>query len=828
MPGPSTPASPDTPETAPTDAAPGDGAAQETGAVRESAQAAGTVQQDAASQQDDALSPESVGAKAALAPREEPDRAAVPAGAHQPAWPEDADIDFTVPKATDPRPIPDGASVDHAGLYFNRELSWLDFNWRVLSLAFDRRTPLFERVRFLSITASNLDEFYRKRIGGLKRQLDAGVRRLSPDGRTPREQLDLTRREARPMRAAMAQIWDELRPMLEAEGGVVIRDYSSLGPAERAAMERYFDEQVFPILTPLAVDPGHPFPFISNQSLSLAVELRHPTRGTEHFARLKVPSRRGRFVQVPDGTRQDARGRVHLVAIEEVIRHNAKKLFRGMDVVAAHVFRITRNADVSRNEEEADDLLSMISEEVRERRFAAVVRLEVEASMPDRTRRLLERELEMRDEDVVQTDGPLDLVGLAELADFAPPELLYPAWEPTVPVRLRHTGESEDEADIFSVMRAGDLLLHHPYESFAASVQRFVEEAAEDPAVLAIKMTLYRTNRDSPIVHALMRAAENGKQVAVLVELKARFDEENNIQWAKRLEDAGAHVTYGLVGLKTHTKTMLVIREEPEDRPGTRERPWTGKTRLRTYSHIGTGNYNPATARFYTDLGLLTADPVVGSDLVHLFHVLTGYAPDQQYERLIVAPRAMRPTFVEMIRREVAHAKNGIGGRIVAKMNALDDLGILQELYAASQAGVQIDLVVRGHCRLRPGVPGFSENIRVSSILGRFLEHSRIYYFGNAGEPELFLGSADWQRRNLDDRVEVLVPIRSAELQGRLIRTLRFCLDDNRLAWDLLPDGRYVQRQSAPGEPVLDIHETLMERAQQRVEEDVAWTGGKV
>jgi polyphosphate kinase len=795
--------SPDTPDTSKPDAIPGDGAAQEAG------------------------TPTPAAPTGPLAPQNGPAEDAVPTGAHHPAWPEDAAIDFTVPKATDPRPVPDGAALDHPGLYFNRELSWLDFNWRVLSLAFDKRTPLFERVRFLSITASNLDEFYRKRVGGLKRQLDAGVRRLSPDGRTPREQLDLTREQARPMRAAMARLWEDLRPMLEGEGGVVIRQYASLSERERAAMERYFDEQVFPILTPLAVDPGHPFPFISNQSLSLAVELRHPTRGTEHFARLKVPSRRGRFIPVPEGVREGA-GRVHLVAIEEVIRHNVGKLFRGMEVVAAHVFRITRNADVSRNEEEADDLLSMISEEVRERRFAAVVRLEVEAAMPDRTRRLLERELEMRDEDVVQTDGPLDLVGLAELADHAPPELLYPAWEPTVPIRLRHTGESEDDADIFAVIRAGDLLVHHPYESFAASVQRFVEEASEDPAVLAIKMTLYRTNRESPIVRALMRAAENGKQVAVLVELKARFDEENNIQWARRLEDAGAHVTYGLVGLKTHTKTMLVIREEPEDRPGSAEQPRTGKTRLRAYCHIGTGNYNPSTARFYTDLGLLTADPVVGSDLVHLFHVLTGYAPDQRYERLIVAPRLMRRTFVDLIHREVAHAEAGRGGRIVAKMNALDDLGILQELYVASQAGVEIDLIVRGHCRLRPGVPGYSERIRVSSILGRYLEHSRIYHFGNAGEPELFIGSADWQRRNLDDRVEVLVPIRSAELQGRLIRTLRFCLEDNRLAWDLLPDGRYVQRRPADGEPVRALHSTLMERAQQRVEEDVAWTGGNV
>jgi polyphosphate kinase len=747
------------------------------------------------------LDPTVTSADAPMEPRGNGVSAAEAAGDGAPAG---VAADFALPQATRPHPVPPNAPLDHPSLYFNRELSWLDFNWRVFAQALDERTPLLERVRFVAITANNLDEFYRKRIGGLQRQHAAGVRVLSPDGRTPKEQLDLILGAAGPMQRRLCALWEDgLRPRLAEEAGVVVRDYASLAPAQRGALDALFRQSVFPILTPLAVDPGHPFPFISNLSLSLAVMLRHPARGTEHFARLKVPTSRGRWLPVPDEP-------LHFVPIEEVIRHNAESLFRGMEVEGVYAFRVTRNADVGRNEEEADDLLALISEELRERKFAEVVRLEVEAAMPPRVRQILRRELDLEEDDVVPVEGLLDLTGLFDLADLDLPEHQYPRWEPVVPARLRHPGESEDEADIFSVIRSGDLLAHHPYESFAASVLRFLEEAAVDPAVLAIKMTLYRTDRDSPIVRALLRASENGKQVAVLIEVKARFDEENNVAFAQLLEKAGVHVTYGLVGLKTHCKTTLVVREEPDG--------------LRLYCHLGTGNYNLKTARLYTDVGLLTCDPAIGTDLVQLFHYLTGYAPEQHYETLIVAPRDMRARSIEFIRREVEHQRNGGTGRIIAKMNALDDPDVIQELYRASQAGVRIDLIVRGHCRLRPGLPGYSENIRVLSIIGRFLEHSRIFHFHNGGDPLTFIASGDWQRRNLEDRVETMVPIKDEGLRGRLVRTLAFCLDDNRLAWDLQPDGRYVQRHPRPGEPVRSLHDTLMGRALARsLQDDVPW-----
>ena len=703
-----------------------------------------------------------------------------------------------------PSEVPDDPSLDDPSLYFNRELSWIDFNSRVLFQAMDERVPLLERVRFVAITANNLDEFYRKRIGGLKRQLGAGVRALSPDGRTPREQLDLSADAALAMQRELSRLWeDELRPDL-AEAGVVVREYDDLEDDEQAALDRIFRETIFPILTPLAVDSGHPFPFISNLSLSLAVTLRHPTRGTEHFARLKVPTGRGRFLQV-EGTDH------HVVAVEDVIANNAEELFRGMEVEGVYAFRVTRNASVDRSEEEADDLLAMISEELRERKFSEVVRLEVEHHMPERVRELLCRELNLTEsEDVVEVDGLLDLSGLFSLADTDRPDLKDLPWEPVVPIRLRHM-VLEDDEDMFSVIRKGDLLVHHPYESFAATTQRFIEEAAEDPKVLAIKLTLYRTSQDSPIVRALIRAAEAGKQVAALVELKARFDEENNIEWAQKLERTGAHVAYGLVGLKTHAKTTLVVREEAGG--------------LKTYAHLGTGNYNPSTARFYTDFGLFTCREDIGEDLVGLFHFLTGYAPEQEYQSLAVAPRDLRPRFVELIRREIEHAKAGRKGRIIAKMNALDDVGIIQELYKASQAGVRVDLIIRGHTRMRPGVPGVSENVRIVSIVGRFLEHSRIYYFHNGGDPDILIGSADWMRRNLDDRVEVVLPVEDETARARLKRTLKFCLDDNRQAWDLGPDGRYSLRWPAEGEPVRAFHDTLMHRAKRRTEEDdAAWS----
>ncbi len=724
-----------------------------------------------------------------------------PAAPHVlPAMPE---WSFAVPRAVDPQPVTEETDLSDPALYFNRELSWLDFNARVLAQALDERTPMLEQVRFLAITANNLDEFYRKRIGGLKRQEAAGVMSLSPDGRTPAEQLALVRRAIIPMYQTIAQTWEEgLRPKLE-QAGIVVRDYDDLSAKQQAALDAYFHTHIFPILTPLAVDPGHPFPFISNLSLSLAVMLRHPARGTEHFARLKVPISRGRWISIP--------GEVHhFVPVEQIIRANVGELFRGMEVVAVSAFRITRNADVRRNEEEADDLLAMISDEVRERRFADVVRLEVEEDMPDAVRRLLVRELELEDEDVYVSDGLLELADLTDLADLPLPQYQYPRWEPIVPIRLRHEGESEDKADVFAVIRHRDLLVHHPYESFSASTLRFVEEAALDPKVLAIKLTLYRTSKDSPIVAALRRAAEAGKQVAALIELKARFDEERNIEMAQALEKAGVHVTYGLVGLKTHAKTTLVVREEADG--------------LRTYSHISTGNYNPTTARFYTDLGLLTANREIGSDLVNLFHYLTGYAPEQRYQKLLVAPRDLRPAFLAHIDREMEHQRVSGNGRIICKMNAIDDPVMIRKLYEASQAGVSISLIIRGHCRLRPGLPGISENIEVLSIVGRFLEHSRIYYFGNNGEPEALIGSADWQRRNLEERVEVVVPIEEPKVRERLKRTLKFSMKDNRLAWDLGPDGLYRQRAPEDGEAPRAFHDVLMGRALRRsVEEDLPW-----
>ena len=749
----------------------------------------------------DAAAPGGDGAEAPQAAADTPSAVAETRYCIEPAVPE---WDFAVPRAVVPQEVPDGAGLEDPALYFNRELSWLDFNARVLAQATDERTPLLEQVRFLAITANNLDEFFRKRVGGLKRQEAAGVTSLSPDGRTPAEQLDLVREAIVPMYQTILRVWeDALRPKLDAEAGVRICDYDDLGPEQRAGLDEHFHTHIFPILTPLAVDPGHPFPFISNLSLSLAVLLRHPARGTEHFARLKVPISRGRWIPVPGE-------RTHFVPVEQIIRANVGDLFRGMEVVEVSAFRLTRNADVRRNEEEADDLLMMISEEVRERRFAEVVRLEVEADIPPRVRSLLVRELELDDEDVYVSDGLLEIADLEELADLPLPQFQYPRWEPIIPVRLRHEGESEDKADIFAVIRSGDLLVHHPYESFGASTLRFVEEAAADPRVLAIKLTLYRTSHDSPIVAALRRAAEAGKQVAALIELKARFDEERNIELAQELEKVGVHVTYGLVGLKTHAKTTLVVREEPGG--------------LRAYCHISTGNYNPATARFYTDLGLLTADREIGSAMVNLFHYLTGYAPEQRYQKLLVAPRDLRPAFVELIQREIEHQRERGNGRIICKMNALDDQEMIRELYEASRQGVEITLIVRGHCRLRPRLPGFSDNIQVLSIVGRFLEHSRIYYFGNDGRPLTYIGSADWQRRNLEDRVEVVVPIEDPELQGRLIRTLRFCIEDNRLAWDLDADGLYVQRKPGPGERVMTFHDVLMERALQRsVEEDLPW-----
>lgn len=707
----------------------------------------------------------------------------------------------TLPNPHVARTVPDDAPLDHPALYFNRELSWLSFNWRVLYQAMDTRTPLLERVRFLAITASNLDEFFRKRVGGLKRQVAAGVVRRSPDGRTPAAQLQRIGEAVRPMYDALGTIWrDQLAPQLDAEMGLRVRDYASLSAPQRRRLHEYFKTNIFPVLTPLAVDPGRPFPFISNQSLSLAVILRHPARGTEHFARVKVPRNRGRWLPLGEPLR--------FVPIEQVVAQNVHELFRGMSIQSVHAFRVTRNADVRRNEEEADDLTEMISERLRQRRFAPVVRLEVERAMPDEVRRLLMRELALDDGDVYVSDGLMDYADMMVLADYHVPDeryshtFRYPSWTPRVPAELAHEGETKSQQNIFDIIREQDVLVHHPYDSFQASVQRFIEEAARDPEVQAIKQTLYRTSEESPIVEALIEAAERGKQVAVLVEVKARFDEERNIEWGQKLEDSGVHVAYGLVGLKTHAKVALVVREEDDG--------------LRTYGHISTGNYNSTTARLYTDLGLLTCDAEIGYDLINLFHYLTGYAPEQHYRRLLVAPRNMRAAFRQLIRDEVAHQQEHGTGRVIAKMNALDDPELIRALYRAAQAGVQIDLIVRGHCRLRPGLAGISDSINVVSIVGRFLEHDRIYYFHNNGTPKVFMGSADWQRNKLDDRVETVVRIEAPALKERLINILYAALDDQRLAWELRPDGQYVQRQPAQPEEEMGFQEVLMQKARTR------------
>lgn len=701
-----------------------------------------------------------------------------------------------LPVAARPQPVPERASLKHPSLYFNQELGWLDFNWRVLHLALDRRTPLLERVRFVAITASNLDEFTQKRIGGLKRQEAAGVRKLSPDGRTPTEQLALVRQAVLIMHRTMTQLWEEeLKTALQTGAGIIICDYDDLSTQQREQLHDYFQKQIYPILTPLTVDPGHPFPFISNLSLSLAILLRHPRRGSIHFARLKLPPQRWLPVENEGGAKQ-------FLPVEQLVAHHIGELFPGMEIVGVYPFRITRNADVSRDEEVADDLLAMISAELRERRFAPVVRLEVAEAMPAEDRHYLTRDLGLGPNDVYEVSGLLNLADCFQIADLDLPLFKYKAWEPVIPTRLLREGDAKDTRDIFATMRQGDLLVHHPYDSFAASVQRLIEDAAADDQVLAIKQTLYRTSDESPVVQALMQAAESGKQVAVLVEVKARFDEANNIEWAQILENSGVHVAYGLVGLKTHAKATLIVRREEDG--------------IRTYCHIGTGNYNPKTARLYTDLGLLTSSPEIGADVVNLFHYLTGYAPNQRYPKVMVAPQNMRTTFNDLIEQEIAFQKEFGNGRIIAKMNGLDDVAMIRRLYRASQAGVQIDLIVRSHSRLRPGLPGYSENIRIISILGRFLEHDRIYYFHNNDQPLTFLGSADWRNRNLKSRVELIVPILDPAVQARLIQNLEDALNDNASAWDLQPDGRYLLRYPVEGEPERSLQETLIKLARRR------------
>ena len=707
---------------------------------------------------------------------------------------------LTIPTAVSPEEVPYDADLDHPSLYFNQELGWVDFNWRVLHLALDERTPLLERVRFIAITASNLDEFVQKRIGGLKRQEAAGVQKLSPDGRTPTEQLHLVLNAISVMHQAMTETWEStLKPALLEQAKVSVCNYGDLSSKQKKALHTYFQSEIYPILTPLTVDPGHPFPFISNLSLSLAIILQHPEHETPHFARLKVPLNHPRFLEVPRDGKKSPR---QFLPIEQLVTSHIDELFPGLEIVSVHPFRITRNADINRDEEEATDLLAMISGELRERRFAPVVRLEVSHDMPQEDCRILLRDLDMGPDDVQRVEGLLDLTSCFQLADLDVPKFQYKPWMPVVPNRLQQEWGKKNSQDIFSIIREGDLLVHHPYDSFAASVQRLVEEAAVDDDVLAIKLTLYRTSHESPIVKALMLAAERGKQVAALVEVKARFDEANNIEWARMLEDAGVHVAYGLVGLKTHTKATLIVRREDD--------------RLRTYCHIGTGNYHPKTARLYTDCGLLTCSPELGHDIINLFHFLTGYALNQEYKKVMIAPQNMRKTFNQLIEKEIKIQKKHGTGKIIAKMNAVDDVKIIRKLYEASQAGVQIDLIIRGHSRLRPGLKGYSDNIRIISILGRFLEHDRVFYFYNNGEPLTYIGSADWRGRNLNDRVELIAPIEEPALQRQLIETLELALSDNRLAWDLDPHGNYSLRYPDSPDDERNFHKILMKQAKKR------------
>ena len=701
---------------------------------------------------------------------------------------------------TDPTPVPapdasGSHDLDRAEYYLNRELTWLNFNFRVLHQAEDARTPLLERVRFVAIVSSNIDEFFMKRIGGLKQQIGAGIHLKTIDGRTPEEQLQecypLVHQLEMRKREVLVRILNEL-----TDHGVAVAAYDELKQAEQSYLRDYYTENIFPLVTPQATDPAHPFPFISNLSLNLLVSLRYPDESASSLARVKVPVGAGipRFLRLAD--------RDTFVPLESVMAHNLDLLFPGMEIENCEQFRVTRNANTIVEEEQADDLLAFIETGLRERKFAPVVRMEVAPGMAPQHRGRLAAELGLDEqEDVSEVEGMMAMRDVMQLAELKYPSLRYDSHQP-----IDHP-ELKGDGSIFHTIRdCGPFLLHHPYEAFSTSVERFLREASEDPKVRAIKMTLYRTSADTKVVGHLIDAARNGKQVAVVLELKARFDEEANIRWANHLEEVGVHVTYGVVGLKTHGKTVLVVRQDHD--------------RLRRYAHIGTGNYHAGTARLYTDLGLLTSDEQIGQDLTELFNYLTtGYKPKRDYAKLLPAPKHLKQALLEKIERETQKHSDDAPGLIQFKINALEDGDITRALYVASQAGVKIDLIVRDSCRLRPGIPGLSASIRVVSVVGRFLEHSRIFYFKNGDEPEYYIGSADCMKRNLDNRVEVMAPVEDPKLVKELRFFLDALVDDQRNGWEMQPDGSYTQLRPDDGEELQAAQQALIERAEKRLKQ---------
>ena len=681
--------------------------------------------------------------------------------------------------------------------FLNRDFEWLEFNRRVLDMSGDAGVPLLERVRFLCIFSSNLDEFFMKRVGSLRHQIEAGLTGPVVEALTPAQQFAGIRERVMIMAKAQANMLKtDLYPALRAHD-IELLKWDELNMDEQNEARKWFRHNVFPILTPLAVDPGHRFPFISNMSVSLGVMLQRPGESEQLFARVKVPEIPSRLYRVP-GTRR-------WIPLQDIIEHNLDELFPGMEILKVLPFRVTRNAEIDNDNDDADDLLEAIQQQLRERRFARVVRMEIPTNANPRILKFLMDELEIDEADIYESDGVLEYGALNEIADMDDAQLHFSSWTPLKPLGFDH-----GNYDIFARIRKGDVLLHHPYESFEASVEQFIEQAAKDPKVLCIKQSLYRTSGDSPFITSLIHAAESGKQVAVLVELRARFDEARNIRWARKLEDAGVHVAYGVVGLKPHTKTALVVRQEANG--------------IRCYGHIGTGNYNSKTARLYEDIGLLTCDPEITEDLTGLFNYMTGRSRQRDYLKLLIAPVAMKKRFLQLIENEIELTKPGKPGRIIAKMNQLEDRGIMDALYRASQAGVQIDLIVRGFCCLRPGVPGLSDNIRVRSVVGRFLEHSRIFWFQagkeNPLDGDMYIGSADWMYRNLQTRVEAATPILLPEHRARLWDVIQTCLNDCRQSWQMRGDGTYERiawnHLDAQDPRAIGVHQYLMNSETQR------------